>query len=312
MDEEKKDESPQKQVKGKRGPLAVETASDKEDKDDYSFKEELELPKELWGLRDNIFEFEEDLELELWRRGFPDLPVVLDPENGRARLRMPTGAHNQVTSEYAEFFKSVWKGTACVINSDNNVYIDVQQSGRKIYTREPDLAFWGPAKTSTKTRCGATILTPLNLDNPPKRHSCRDQVERVNPDVVIQFSWKNGDSYEEKAIDDMMNRTLVVYNPPQANNSPPKLGYLIKIRTKANKRTADDRLILRAIDVYRIPNGATKQDAIKNRKGASYSRYQPGGTDVLIQITPEDLGDTTTPPPPTFTIKASDLFNDLS
>ena len=77
-----------------------------------------------------------------------------------------------------------------------------------------------------------------------------------------------------------MNRALVAYDPPEPNNSPPRLGYLIKIRTKANKRTANDRLILRAIDIYRILNGASKQDAVNHRNGASYSRYVPGGPDV--------------------------------
>ena len=159
------------------------------------------------------------------------------------------------------------------------------------------------------------MSVPLELDEPPKRHASRDQVERVNPDVVIQFSWKNGDAYEEKVIDDLMNLALVAYSPPQANNSPPKLGYLIKIRTKANRRTvpANSRLILRAIDVYRIPIGATIQDAIKNTNGASYSRYEPGGPEVVIQITPNDLGITAgTPAPSKFEIYASDIFNDLS
>ncbi|CAB9519037.1 Inherit from opiNOG: protein Hydra magnipapillata [Seminavis robusta] len=69
--------------------------------EDYSFTEELELPTELRGLKeeDTEFEFEEDLEEELRSRGFTDLPVVLDPKSGKARLRMPTGAHNQLTSK---------------------------------------------------------------------------------------------------------------------------------------------------------------------------------------------------------------------
>ena len=284
--------------------------SDEAESEDYSFTEELELPTELRGLKDKEFKFEECLEAELRSRGFPDLPVVLDPKSGKARLRMPTGAHNKVTSLNAKAFDASWDGVASVVNSGNNVYIQPTQPGRKIYTREPDIAFWGPDKTANVTRRGATFSYPLELDNPPKRFANRDQVERVNPDVVIQLSWKNGDSYEEKAIDDMMNR---VYVSTQANNSPPKLGYLIKIRTKANKRTANDRLILRAIDVYRIPRGATKQDAINNTKGASYSRYKQGGPDVVIQITPYDLGiPSGTNSPPTFDIYASDIFNDLS
>lgn len=314
MDEEKKEE-PGKIVEDKEGveENTAEESGIESGSEDYGYEEEVELPKELRGLKDKQFKFEEDLEAELWSRGFPDLPVVLDPTSGKARLRMPTGAHNKLTSEYAKLFDTDWSGVASVVNSDNNVYIQPTQAGRKIYTREPDIAFWGPDKTVNITKRNRTISVPRDLDNPPKRHASRDQVERVNPDVVIQFSWRNGDSYEEKAIDDMMNRALVTYNPPQANNSPPKLGYLIKIRTKGNKRTADERLILRAIDVYRIPNGATKQDAINSTNGASYSRYVPGGPDVVIQVTPHDLGiPPGTPSPPTFDIYASDIFSDLS
>jgi hypothetical protein len=47
---------------------------------------------------------------------------------------------------------------------------------------------------------------------------------------------------------------------------------------------ADDHLVLRAIDVYRIPQGCTKKDAFNNRKGDTYSRYQPGGPDVVIHM----------------------------
>lgn len=321
MEEEKKEDSTKKVAEVKGGPYRgigssteVEAESSKSvgDEDDYSFSEELALPKELRGLKEKVYEFEEDLESELRDRGFPDLPVVLEPKSGKARIRMPTGAHNKVTKEYVKFFEGAWKGQASAVNSDNNIYIDVEQPGRRIYTREPDLAFWGPAKTTTKTRCGATISTPLDLDHPPERFSCRDQVESVNPDVVIQFSWKNGSSYEQEAIDDMMNRALVKYNPPQSNNSPPRVGYLIKVRTNAKKRTSDNRLILRAIDVFKIPHGSTYNDAINNRNGASYSRYEPGGPEVLVRITPSDLGDTSTPAPPTFEIKVSELFDDLS
>ena len=331
MEEEKKEESGKKTVLvggeqtkaaangGANCPEGLELPEEPgavagiEEEEDSNFTEEVELPKELRGLKEKSFQFEEELEEELRSRGFPDLPVVLDPTSGKARLKMPTGAHNKVTSEYAQLFSDDWKGIASVVNSDNNVYIQPPQPGRKIYTRAPDIAFWGPDKTVNVQKRGRNMSVPLELDEPPKRYSSRDQVERVNPDVVIQFSWKNGDSYEEKAIDDMMNFALVSYNPPQANNSPPKLGYLIKIRTKANKRTADDRLILRAIDVYRIPQGATKKDAVNNSKGATYSRYEPGGPDVVIRVTPQDLG---IPPgtasPRTFDMYASDIFNDLS
>lgn len=43
------------------------------------------------------------------------------------------------------------------------------------------------------------------------------------------------------------------------------------------------------------------------------SRYEPGGPEVVIQITPNDLGITAgTPAPSKFEIYASDIFNDFS
>ena len=37
-------------------------------------------------MKNKKFKFEEDLEAKLYSRGFPDLPVVLDPVSGKARL----------------------------------------------------------------------------------------------------------------------------------------------------------------------------------------------------------------------------------
>ena len=209
MEEEKKDQFVEKEVVDKE---EIETGahsgtvSDGESEDE-SFREDVELPKELRGLTGRVFRYEEELEAELLSRGFSDLPVVLDPITGKARLRIPSGAHNTLTTEYAKFFEDDWKRVAAVTNSDNNVFIQPTAPGRKIYVRQPDIAFWGPEKSENVTRRGRTITMPKKLLTPPKRHATRrDQVERVNPDVVIQFSWTNGDSYEEKAIDDMMNR----------------------------------------------------------------------------------------------------------
>ena len=163
-----------------------------------------ELPKELHGLKKTVFEFEEDLEAEVRRRGFSDLPVVLDPSTGRAKLRMPAGPHNKVTSIYAKFFDAKWTGHASCRNSDTNVFIDPAEPGRKLYTRIPDIAFWGPAKTDSLTEDGITISSPKELDKAPKIHQTRDSFATVNPDVVFQFCWGNAMAYEEKAIDDMM------------------------------------------------------------------------------------------------------------
>ena len=65
------------------------------------------------------------------------------------------------------------------------------------------LPFWGPDKIVTIVEDGVAITEPRNLAVPLKRHKSRDQVERVNPDVVFQFSWTNADKYEEEAINDI-------------------------------------------------------------------------------------------------------------
>ena len=80
-----------------------------------------------------------------------------------------------------------------------------------------------------------------------------------------------------------------------------------------SKRVANGKLIIRAIEVYRIPRGATCQDAIRGQNGASVSTYFPYGPEVIVRITPSDLGiasGTTSPPP--FEIYASDIYKELS
>lgn len=224
---------------------------------------------------------------------------------------MPKGPHNKVTREYAQLFIDDWKGVAAVSDSGTNVYIDPTQPGRKIYTRIPDIAFWGPDKSVNVTKRGRSLTSPLELDDAPKLAATRDTHETVNPDVVFQFSWGNAMSYEEKAIDDMMNRALVNYDPNQQHNSAPRLGYLVRIR-KSAKRDANDCPILKQLEVYRIPRGTTLEDAKSNQNGASLSMYTAGQADVIIKITAQDLGiPIGTTAPRTFEIYASDLLNDL-
>lgn len=125
----------------------------------------------------------------------------------------------------------------------------------------------------------------------PKIHKTREQKERVNPDVVFQFSWGNGEGYQIEAIDEMMNRALVVYVPHQPNNEAPRLGFLVKLRTHGpNKGTRDDWRKLREVDVYRIPRGTTFEDAKASRNGASHASYAAGQQDVVLEITAQDLG----------------------
>lgn len=91
-------------------------------------------------------------------------------------------------------------------------------------------------------------------------------------------------AYEEKAIDDMMNRVLVNYDPSQQNNDAPRVGYLVKAR-KCTKCDANDCAILNRLAVYRLPRGTTLQDATANRNGVTHESYSPGDPEVVIRVT---------------------------
>jgi hypothetical protein len=70
--------------------------------------------------------------------------------------------------------------------------------------------------------------------NPPPPN---EQVDKVHPDVVFQFSWGNSKGYEEKALNDMINRASIL--PFQPNNDAPRLDILLKVRK--NKKTQQKR-----------------------------------------------------------------------
>jgi hypothetical protein len=281
--EEKKEVEVADGAKGER----EQSCEGEEDEVGEEDDELVDLPAELSGLSNKTYGHLDDLELDLIERGFPDLPVVLDPKSGKARLRMTSGAHDKVTDEYTHEFNKLWgKDRWGRASESTNVFIQ-PLPGRKPTRRKPDIAFWGYNKCDFNEK---GLLNPKDLTLPPKFHATREQTERVNPDVVFQFSGGNAEGYEIKAIDDMMNRALVVYVPHQPNNEAPRLGFLVKLRTHRGKRTRDNRKKLLKVDVYRIPRGATFQDAKANRNGASHASYAPGQQDVVLEITAKDLG----------------------
>ena len=86
------------------------------------------------------------------------------------------------------------------------------------------------------------------------------------------------------------------------------------MRFKGKKRDSKGRKILRCLDVYRIPHGATYEDAKANCKGDSHSVYTPGGQDVVMQVTAQDLrlgNNHRGAPGDPFEISAKDIFVSL-
>jgi hypothetical protein len=290
--------------------LDKERDSGGSDSEEDSNSELVDLPKELSGLASKTYDFRDELDADLKHHGFPDLRVVVDPKSKKARLRMPSGAHIEVTDLYTRWFNNKWgKGRWGVACENTNIFIQALRD-RSETRREPDISFWGPHKCYLDEEAG--VLRPKRLSKPPKIHGAREQIERVNPDVVLQVSWGNDMGYEVKAINDMMNRALVVHVPPQPNNEAPRLGFLFKIRKHRKRRTRDGRKKVTKIDVYRIPHGATVEDAIANRNGASLTSYTPGQQDVTMEITAQDLGiegEELCPPP--FTISTKRIYEEL-
>lgn len=213
---------------------------------------------------------------------------MLDAQ-GKARLRITSGAHDTVTDGYTREFNSNWGKNRWGVAVDGSTNVFIQPlPGRKLTRRKPDIAFWGYRKCERNKR---GTLNPKSLDTPPKIfRNAREQKERMNPDVVIQFNWGNEEGYEVEAINDMMNRVHTFYVPDQPDNEPPRVGYLLKMRTDRRKRTHNDRKVLRKLDVYRIPRGTTFDDAKNNGNGASHFSYSSGQVDVTIEVTAQDLG----------------------
>ena len=248
-------------------------------------EELVDLPAELSGLSNKTYEFLDDLEQDMKNHGFPDLFVVLDPKTRKPRLRITTGAHDKITDSFAREFNEHWgKNRWGAASESTNVFIQ-PLPGRKPTRRKPDIAFWGYGKCVLNEN---GTMFPKDLDSPPKlTNSTSEQTERVNPDVVFQFSWGNSFGYEKNAINDMMNRALVM--PQQPNNEAPKLGFLVKVRT-GSKRCSNGRRKLLRIDVFRIPCGTTVADAEASRNGSSKASYVPGQKDVVVEVSAKDLG----------------------
>lgn len=262
--EEKKDATEERGTREKGGGGDIVTEGE------CAEDEELEeLPKEVAKLIgvNRRFESDEELEAALVEAGVGDLHVAL--VDGRPLLVMPSDQHNDFTSEYvADFFGwSKLKWGAC--SGTHKIHLSNGKS------RDPDLSYWG------YPRC------QKNCKRPNPRGSI--------PDVVIQFSWKNKKAYEEDAMDDMMNRGLEKQKGLPSTTCP-ALGYLIKVkfskkRPLAGSINGSKTQDMEGLDIYRLPHGTTIADACNSANpNAKHWQYFPGGPEVWITISPQDLG----------------------
>jgi hypothetical protein len=236
-----------------------------------ALQEELgNLPPEIAGSIASEFDSQEALEKALEQAGFGDLPVVL--VDGKPRLVMPSPQHNKFTAQYAVGFGFGWaKDKWGYAAPTHKIHL---QDGKG--SREPDLSYWGFPRC-VKDELGHMVA-----------------VDDSVPDVVIQFSWQNKETYETEAIDDMMNHALEE-ECGDLSATRPTLGYLIKVKFSKPRKlqnpikgSATQDVI--GLDIYRLPHGTTIEDARNGTKNASHHSYVPGGPEYLITITPGDLG----------------------
>ena len=260
---------------GSNGEEISGDGNEEEDDDDAAkdVVEELEdLPPEIADKigKERCFESEEELQSALEEAGVGDLPVVLI--EGKPRLVMPSDHHNEFTGRYNEDFLLGWaKNRWGTSRATHKIHLS---NGR---SRDPDLSFWGYPRC-VRDHKGRLRPVPGSV-----------------PDVIIQFSWQNKAQYEEDAINDMMNRAL---DEDHGSMSAilPTLGYLIKVRF-SRKRTLPGAIKgsktqdMEGLDIYRLSHGTTVADARDpNNSNAQHWRYVPGGQEVVIAITPQELG----------------------
>lgn len=265
-DEEKKDGAAEEiRCEGGQG---WHSDDEEEDEDD----EELgDLPPEVAEKigKDLFFESEEELEAALTKAGFGDLPVVV--LEGKPRLIMPSDQHNEFTSIYAWNFFSWARNRWGLASATHKIHL---QGGR---SRDPDLSFWG------YPRCIRDDIGNLR------------PIAGSIPDAIIQFSWKNTKKYEENAINDMMNLALE-RRRGDLSTTRPTVGYLIKVRF-SRKRKLQGAIMgsqtqdMAGLDIHRLTHGTTIADARDpNNPHAQHWQFEPGGEEVSITITPQELG----------------------
>jgi hypothetical protein len=213
-----------------------------------------ELPEELADLVGQVFATEQELQDRLDVLGIEDLLIELDTD-GKAVFKMPSDEHNTVTSLLTSKFLYWTKGRWGFATATNTAKLNNHK------TRLPDISFWGYPQCES---FDGNLFADLG---------------KVEPDVVIQFSWKNEWDYDVRAINDMMNISV---------GDGIRVGYLIKMdfTVKGKKNNPPTGL-----DIYKVPRGTTVANAIANANGAQHIVYTPGQVqDVPIVITASDLG----------------------
>jgi len=204
---------------------------------------------ELSALRGRVFESSQEPQMELEALGVGELTVELDDE-GKEFLEIPRDEHNKATSWLTRRF-TLWAKEKWGYATSTN---KVKPNNSK--TRLAEIAsFWGYPRCEWKPEVGELDV----------------KIGEVEPDVVIEFSWKYGWDYDKAAINDMMNRST------GNNGNAIRLGYLYlgQMRFENSERNQPPT----GLDIFKVPRGKTVADAMASNGCASHFSYTPGQED---------------------------------
>jgi hypothetical protein len=227
-----------------------------------TYSDEADIPEELLGRQFTGIDVLND-ELEIL--GLQDSKFFLNEDGFVTR---PDPNHNYGT-RYIErklsHYCKGWLGEWGVCSGDNVQEINRTTRTGRTAKREPEFNFWN-YKKCTKS------------DGDMEVKSRDGSLFELDPDVFFQFSWGNSPTREFAAMDELLGLGGV-----GAGNAGPTVGFLIKVRKSGGNNVG--------LDVYKVYNGFTIDDAIAGTNDCEHLYYNASGKqDVSIVITPSDFG----------------------
>jgi hypothetical protein len=215
--------------------------------------------------KDKKYEDDGELWEDLERLHVTDLQIVLDDEGYVVWREMNCAFHNAAVEEIQELFIA-WKhrpeqvAQLCILQEPDVYYMKNYKKNNK---RVPDLAIWGPDRLNERGR------TRENTELQKK----------VNPHVIVQFSWGNALDYEKRAIDNLSRFAGV---SDYSALERPNVIYLIRAKCRGGYMYGESPVV-HGFDVYEIRQG--------QRIDHPTFTYCVGGDESwTIEVAAEDMG----------------------
>ena len=196
--------------------------------------------------------------MDLEQLGLDDLSIILDPDGFPMWLEMTSDAHVFAVSMIISQFDEWKKGRLILGRNEVNVLVNDSFNTPKNMLRRPDFAIYGPDRLEK-----GSIRVVYGDD--------------MNPNVILQFSWKNDIDYEKCAVDDMMH---FAGKGEYSHLGRPNVAYLIKALRRGTNRGAP----VYGFDIYQVGQDQHTPDE-------PTMKYRVGGQeDTVIRITSASMG----------------------